>query len=123
MIPLPWLILAVTLLIGAAGAGGYWQGARHKADEIAAQTAREAVLVEKTREAAQQAAAEAISRIEVKNVTIRQKAETITREVPVYRDCHHTPDALGLLNDALAPGAAESRPVDRRQLPAADAPR
>jgi hypothetical protein len=117
---LPWLILAVTLLIGAAGAGGYWQGAKHKADEIAAQEAREAALVEKTREAAQLAAAEAISKIEVKNTTIRQKAEVITREVPIYRDCVHTPATLGLLNDALAPGAAEGKPADRGKLPAAD---
>lgn len=123
MIPLPflpWLILAVTLLVGAAGAGGYWQGSKHKADEIAAQEARESALVLKATEAATLAAAEAISKIEVKNVTIRQKAETITREVPVYRDCHHTPDALGLLNDALAPGAAQTQPADRGKLPAAD---
>jgi uncharacterized protein YbjQ (UPF0145 family) len=123
MIPLPWLILAVTLLAGAAGAGGYWQGGRHKANEIAAQQAREAALVDKVREAASLAAAEAISRIEVKNVTIRQKAETITREVPVYGDCRHDPRTLGLLNDALAPGAAEARPADRGKLPAADTAR
>ncbi len=126
MIPIsfmPWLILVVTLLVGAAGASGYWQGSKHKADEIAAQQAREAALIEKTREAAQEAAAAEISKIEVKNVTIRQKAETITREVPVYGDCRHDPRTLGLLNDALAPGAAEAKPADRGKLPAADAPR
>ncbi|RPI19661.1 MAG: hypothetical protein EHM65_01225 [Acidobacteriales bacterium] len=123
MIPLPflpWLILAVTLLVGAAGAGGYWQGSKHTRDQIEAQVAREAALVDKTREAASLAAAEAISKIEVKNVTIRQKAETITREVPVYGDCRHDSRTLGLLNDALAPGAAEDRPADRGKLPAAD---
>lgn len=126
MIPLPlvpWLILAVTLLVGAAGAGGYWQGSKHKADEIAAQQAREAALVEKASQASQQAAAEAISRIEVKNVTIRQKAETITREVPVYGDCRHDPRTLGLLNDALASGAAPAEPADQGKLPRTNTPR
>ena len=125
MIPLPflpWMILAVTLLVGGAGATGYWQGSKHKADEIAAQTAREAALVEKTRETAAAAAAEQISKIEVKNVTIRQKAETITREVPVYGDCRHDPRTLGLLNDALAPGAAEGKPASDGKLPKPDAP-
>jgi hypothetical protein len=101
MIPLPWLILGVTLLIGSAGATGYWQGAKHKADEIAAQTARDAALVEKARDAMTAAAAESISKIEVRNVTIRQKAETITREVPVYGDCRHDKRMLDSVNEAL----------------------
>lgn len=125
MIPtpfLPWLILAVTLLVGAAGATGYWKGSQHTADQIAAQQAREAALVEKTRETAAQAAAEQIAKIEVKNVTIRQKAETITREVPVYGDCRHDPRTLGLLNDALAPGTTQTQPADNGKLPRPDAP-
>lgn len=126
MIPLPlipWLILALTLLVGAAGATGYWQGSKHTADQIAAQAAREAALVETTREAAALAAAEQISKIEVKNTTIRQKAEVITREVPVYGECRHDPRTYGLLNDALAPGAAEARPADKGKLPAVDTAR
>lgn len=124
MIPaplIPWLILAVVALVGASGATGYWQGSKHTENQIAAQAAREAALVDKTREAATQAAAEQISKIEVRNTTIRQKAEVITREVPVYGDCRHDPRTLGLLNDALAPGAAEAQPADRGKLPAADA--
>lgn len=125
MIPLnflPWIVLAVTLLVGAAGATGYWKGSQHTADQIAAQQAREAALVEKTRETAAQAAAEQIAKIEVKNVTIRQKAETITREVPVYGDCRHDPRTLGLLNDALAPGTTQTQPADNGKLPRPDAP-
>lgn len=123
MIPLPflpWMILAVTLLVGAAGATGYWKGSQHTADQIAAQQAREAALVEKTRETAALAAAEQISKIEVRNTTIRQKAEVITREVPVYSECRNDPRTLSLLNDALAPGAAQAKPADRGKLPAAD---
>lgn len=108
-LPLPWLLLAVVLLVGASGATGYWQGSKHKANEIAAQAAREAALVEKTREAAQQAAATEISKIEVKQTTIRQKAEVITREVPVYRDCRHDQRTMDLLNSALKSEQDESK--------------
>lgn len=123
MIPaplIPWLILAFLAIVGAAGAGGYWQGSKHTRDQIEAQAAREAALVDKTVEAATLAAAEQIAKIEVKNVTIRQKAETITREVPVYSECRNDPRTYGLLNDALAPGADEARPSDRGKLPAAN---
>lgn len=115
MIPLPllpWLILAVTLLVGAAGATGYWKGSQHTADQIAAQQAREAALVEKTRETAAQAAAEQIAKIEVRNVTIRQKAETITREVPVYSECKNTPEMMRQLNSSLDASTATDRPAN-----------
>ncbi len=126
MIPaqfIPWALLAVVLLVGASGATGYRAGAKHTENQIAAQAAREAALVDKTREAAAQAAAEQISKIEVKNTTIRQKAEVITREVPIYGDCRHDPRTLGLLNDALAPGATEGKPAGPGELPRTDAPR
>ena len=123
MIPLPWLLLAVVLLVGASGATGYWQGSKYTADQIAAQAAREAALVEKTREVAALAAAEQISKIEVRNTTIRQKAEVITREVPVYSECRNDPRTLSLLNESLSPGTAEARPAGGGKLPAADAAR
>jgi hypothetical protein len=63
--------------------------------------------IQDTRELAMQAAAEAISKIEVRNVTIRQQAETLTREVPVYRDCRNTDDGLRLINEALTGIAAQ----------------
>lgn len=117
---LPWLILAFLVLLGGAGATGYWKGSQHTADQIAAQAAREAALVQTTRDTAAMAAAEQISKIEVRNTTIRQKAEVITREVPVYSECRNDPRTLSLLNDALAPGAAEEKPADRGKLPTAD---
>ena len=120
MIPLPWLLLAVVLLVGASGATGYWQGSKHTADQIAAQAAREAALVEKTREVAALAAAEQISKIEVRNTTIRQKAEVITREVPIYSECRNDPRTFSLLNDALAPAGAEARPAGSGKLSTAD---
>ena len=115
MIPLPWMILGVTLLIGSAGVVGYQQGSKHKANEIAAQQLRDAAILE----TAMQGAAEAIAELEVKQTTIRQKVETIIREVPVYTECRNTPDVVGLLNDALISGGESA---GGGELPGIDAP-
>jgi hypothetical protein len=101
MIPLPWLILAVTLLIGSAGATGYWQGAKHKEAEIVAQQARDAVIGQEAQDKALQAAADRVVKLDVQNKTIHAKTEVIVREVPVYGECKHDPSTLQLLNDAL----------------------
>lgn len=93
----PWVLLgAVVALTGAVG-GAYIKGRGDgKAVEIAAQNRAVVALREVERTVAR-----AISEIEVKNVTVRQKAETIIREVPVYRDCKHTPDGMQAVNEAL----------------------
>lgn len=115
-IPNPYAVLAgVVLLIGAA-ASGVVVGVKYEKG----QEARTEILVAKVAETAQTAAAEAIAKIQPKYTTIQQKTETITREVPVYRDCHNTPDELRLLNDALTGGDA-SEPVGAGELPKADA--
>jgi hypothetical protein len=118
MIPLPWLILGVTLLIGASGASGYWQGAKHKEAEIIAQAARDAVIGQEAQDKALAAAAERVIQLDVQNKTIHAKTEVIVREVPVYRDCKHSPDGLRNVNEALT-GQAES-PADGK-LPTTDA--
>lgn len=113
----PYVLLALVLFyassIGAVGYKAYHLGGEH----VIAEQAETQELIDKVYDKAQQGAAEAISKLEVKNVTIRQKAETITREVPVYRDCHHDADGLRLLNEALAPG---SEPAGHGELPGAD---
>lgn len=111
-VPLPWLLLALLVAVIGAGGVGYWQGGKHKANEIAAQEQRD----QEKRQEVLDAVADAVSKIEIRNVTIRQKAETITREVPVYRDCRHDPDGLRLINEALtgvavAPGGELSSPA------------
>lgn len=113
MLANPWIILAAVLAFLGFGATGYYFGGKHKADSIAAQEVRDRELLDKV--ALETAAA--IAGIEIKNTTIRQKVETVTREVPVYRDCQHSPDVVGLLNDALAGG---SLPTGDRKLPEAD---
>lgn len=116
MLANPYAIIAIILVyagsVGVVGFKSYQMGQDH----LIAQQAKERSIEDRTREAAIAASAEAISKIEVRNVTIRQKAETITREVPVYGDCRHDPAGLQLVNDALrAPG----QPVDPGKLPGA----
>lgn len=95
LIPLPWAILGVTLLIGLSGAFGYRQGAKHKADQIAAQTLRE----EAARAEALEAAAQAIAKIKVHHVTIRERTEKEIERVPA--ECV-APDSLhDITNEAI----------------------
>jgi hypothetical protein len=107
------LLLAVVASYGAVGFKAYQLGQ----DNVIAEQAKLQDVETRTRDAALAAASEAISKIEVRNVTIRQKAETITREVPVYGDCRHDPVGLQLVNQALG---TEAEPAGRDKLPAAD---
>ena len=109
MIANPWLALAAVVALSGAYAYGRYDGRQL---ELATQY-RESRAAEVSRDAALKGAAEAISKIEVRNVTIRQQAETITREVPVYRECRHDPRGMRMVNEALA-GA---EPTDPRELP------
>jgi hypothetical protein len=97
----PYLIGGASLALALGGFLGGWQAASWKADS-------EALAIERAADAAGKKATEAavgaIERIEVRNVTIRQKAETVVREVPVYRECRHDADGLRAINEALAAG-------------------
>jgi hypothetical protein len=110
----PYFILAALLALVAAYGGGRADGTRiERAKHLTAvETARDA------RDAALQVTADAIAKIEVRNVTIRQQAETIVREVPVYQQCRHDPDGLRLVNEAIS-GAG---PTGAPELPGASAP-
>lgn len=114
----PWVILAACAVLlasyGIVGVKAYTAGQ----NKVIAETAKLLDQEVRTRDAAIAAASEAISKIEVRNVTVRQKAETITREVPVYRDCRHDGDGMRLLNQALTDSP---EPPAGSQLPAPDA--
>lgn len=114
----PYVVLALAAAVVASYAAVGYKGYRMGEDHCVAENAKLVAVEVRTRDAAIAGAAEAIQKIEVKNVTIRQKAETITRVVPVYGDCRHDPDGLRLVNQALAAGKAE--PADRRELPRTD---
>ena len=89
-------IAAVLIALIVAAGGGVRVGLKLKQGEWDA--AR--VASSETMQAAQVGAAEAIAKLEVKNVTIRQavQREVVTKEV--FRDCRSGPIALGLLNSA-----------------------
>lgn len=118
MIPLPYLLGAALISVLLALGGGYFMGRSDGRALEAGEQDRVALAVAAAEQAMQRVAAESISKIEVRNVTIRQKAETVTREVPVYRDCKHDPDGLRLINDALDPTGAFPTPDSK--LPATD---
>jgi hypothetical protein len=116
----PAAILCALLTILAGAGTAYIKG---RADGRAVERdkhAGELSIEARATAAATSAAADAISRIEVKHVTIRQALETQVREVPVFRDCRMPADSLRNLNAAItgadAPSAAGSVPA----APAAD---
>lgn len=103
------------LLAGSAYLKGRTDGAKiEEAKHLTAQA-----LVDQARDAMIDKAAEAIAKIEVKHVTIRERLDTEIREVPTYVDCRHSPDGLRLVNEALTNG--KESPNDR-VLPEPDAP-
>ncbi len=88
------------VVIGAGGFATGWKvnSWRHDSQQLAIEQA-----AEKAAEKVASNAVDAIQTIEVRNVTIRQQAETITREVPVYRDraCAHDERMYQTINQAL----------------------
>jgi hypothetical protein len=116
----PWLLLAAgTLWAGSLASTGWWMYERGKDSELATQ-AREDKAVAIASGAAASAAAGAISKLGVKHVTIRQRTDTVVREVPVYRECRHDQRVLDDINEARTGRRAE--PAGAGQLPAASAP-
>lgn len=113
----PWFILGAVLALLSIAGGAYVKGRSDgRAVEIVQRQSEDQVRF-KTLQLAQQAAAEEISKIEVKHVTVRQQLETEIREKPVYRDCVADQRVLDLANEAItgAPAPAYS------ELPAAGA--
>ncbi len=98
-LPNPWFIVAGVLLLAGVSAFSYSQGrADGRNAEIVKQESDEA-LIRKTREAAQIGAADAISNIKIENKNITRNIETLVRTDIVYRDCHHNPVVMRLLED------------------------
>lgn len=103
----PYLILAAIL---AAGAGGFKLGVDH---EYASQK-REDQHIAQAVDAANNVAAEAISKLIPKNTTIRQTLEKEIRENTVYRDCKSSDDLVRAFNSALD----QPNPAGGLKLPA-----
>ena len=116
MIPSPTTILVALVLWGASTIGSGWLGYGLGKDAEVATQQRERAAIIKGAEAAASAAAEAISRIEVKHVTVRQQLEREIQTREVFRDCRSGPDAVRLLNSTRPDDA---RPAGGGELPAA----
>lgn len=103
-----WVILLLSL-------GGCYVWGRHDGAALeAAASLRETAVAERAIAAAQEGAAKEIAKLEIKHVTLQQRIERETREIPVYRDCRHSADGLQQLNAALE---NRSVPADRGKLP------
>ena len=99
----PTVILAVLLgwALSLGGAGWYGKGLGY--DQRVAEEAKDKDSAEKARKEALSAAADAIAKIDVKNVTIQGKViERISTET-VYLDCKHSPDTWQLIQEAFKP--------------------
>jgi hypothetical protein len=92
--------LAMVIAWGASVAGAFFYGEGVGKDSEIATQAREDKVALVASAAAASAAANAISKLEVKHAVIRQKADTIIREVPVYRDCLNDNRVLDAINQA-----------------------
>lgn len=112
----PYTIIGALVLWGATIAGaGWWAYGAGKDSEIASQAKIDKARQE-TREAAQLGAAEAISKIEIKQQTIVQKVQHEVQTNTVYRDCVVPADGVRLLNDAIS-GRGEARPAGSGPVP------
>lgn len=114
-----WQAVALLVAVGALG-GAYWQGRQDGRAAELATSARDRELVAAAADKAASAAAEAIARIKVRHVTIRQEAEREIQTRVEYRDCRHSPEQLQRLNAAIA-GARGPEPAGGGQLPASGA--
>jgi hypothetical protein len=93
----PYVLLALVVGWGASVAGaGYWAYGAGQ-NKCIAEQARDAAVAQ----IASEAAAEAISKIEVKHTTVRQTLEKEIHERTVFRDCRSGPDAVRLFNSAI----------------------
>lgn len=102
----PYMILGAVALWAASLGAAYYKGAEHEKASEEARQAREDKAIAATREAVTQAAAEAIRKIEVRNVQIRQPLETIVRTEKVFVDCRSGEPARSLLNATIASAAS-----------------
>lgn len=77
----------------------------------------DAEILRKVKEEARQGAADAISKIQIVNRTIRQTFQKEIIKEPVYTDCKHTPTGLQQVNNALEGRIRETGPDGTDKLP------
>lgn len=116
------LYIIIAVFVAALVGGGYYQGRVDGENKAVAEQSKEDKLVEKVRADAMAGAADAISKIEIKQTTIQGRLQKEIVNNVVYRDCVHSPDGLRNLNDALTnvdgPGSSGSGIVPSASAPA-----
>lgn len=114
MIGTPHILGAAAAAFFVGGGLGTWAGIRWEAGSRALKDQEIAKIVEKVADKN----AEQIALIKPKNQTIVQKAETVVRETPVYRECRHDAAGLRLINEALTGHTSDT--ADQSKLPQTD---
>lgn len=107
-----YALLAAALVWLASVLGAGWWAWENGRDALRGELAREDKAAREATDAALKVTAEAIGKIQVRNVHVTQKLDTITHEREVYRTCAADADGLRLVNEArtgrsLAAGAGE----------------
>lgn len=103
----PYVWLVAIAILGGSNAFTAWKAYSAGKDHCIAEQARDAAVAQ----IASEAAAEAISKIEIKNTTIRQTLEKEIHEKTVFRDCRSGDDARRLLNSTEGVSQPDSAPV------------
>jgi hypothetical protein len=111
------LLLAI-ILWGASLFGMFLYGNNNGKSIEQAKQAAVYAAIEDTRKIAMLGAADAISKIVVRNTTVQGKVETIVRDNPIYRDCKHDADSLSVINQALT--GDRTRPVSNSSVSGTD---
>lgn len=116
------LIVASAIAAAMAGALYYAYDSGVTAGENAQIAKQKSIddVVLAAREAAIKGAADAISKINIRNVTIQGKVEREIINNVQYRDCEHSPDGLLSVNQALT--NTDPKPSDSDQLPGKSRP-
>lgn len=117
MIPQAIAIGAISTL--AALVGGFVYGMQLGKDIERGAQLRVAEVRAQTQQDAAEGVAREIAKLEPKLVTLKERVTREVREVPVYRECVHTPDGLRDINAALT--AQPGNPFGDRGVPVPDA--
>lgn len=102
MNPVTKYAIAVTIALGAL-----YAAYSHGISVAEGRQASAELAIQQTREAAQQGAAEAISKIKVTNTTIRGEVQREIQTNTVYRDCRLPADGLRIANEAITGKSAQ----------------
>lgn len=122
VIPLPYRILAVLLIILGVYGIGRWHGSTATQEQWDAEKLAQAVRVAETKTAQAETAVKVVTEYVDRIQVVREKGDTIIKKVPVYvpTDSCSLPGGFRVLHDAAA---ANTLPDSTRvaDAPAADA--